>query len=153
MQRRDSLGETTKVPRLSTGSTRRFKSRRSQSSISSISDVFACEAASEDHSDLSVSRMKLKSEKKRDGDEERDAEAGAANVTPTDPYEEGEQTLVRPDHRHREDLEEPGEDFERVKTGKTQETLESTERRERSRRTLKNRKITRTNQMAASIPG
>ena len=62
MQRRDSLGETTKIPRLSTVSTRRFKSRRSQSSTSSISDVFACEAVSEDHSDRSVSGMKLRSE-------------------------------------------------------------------------------------------
>ena len=33
--------------------------------------------------------MKLKSEKNRDGDEGLDAEAGAANVTPTDPFEEG----------------------------------------------------------------
>ena len=46
MQRRDSLGETTKIPRLSTRNTRRFKSRRNQSSISSISDISACEAAS-----------------------------------------------------------------------------------------------------------
>ena len=78
MQRRDSLGQTTKIPRLRTGFTRRFKSRRSQSLI-------------------------------RDGDEERDAEAGAANVTPTDFFEEGEQTLILPDHRHREDPEEPGD--------------------------------------------
>ena len=49
---RDSLGETNKIPRLSVGSTRRFKSRCSQSSISSISEVFACDAASEGHSDL-----------------------------------------------------------------------------------------------------
>ena len=49
MQRRDSLGETTKIPSLSTGSTRRFRSRRSQSSIGSI--VFACETASEGHSE------------------------------------------------------------------------------------------------------
>ena len=89
MQRRDSLRETTKIPRLSTGSTRRFRSLRSQSSISSITDVFACEAASEGHSDLSVSGMNLRSEKNRDGDEERDAEPRAANVTPTDPFDEG----------------------------------------------------------------
>ena len=88
MQRRDSQGETTKIRRLSTGSTRRFRSRRSQSSISSITDVFACEAATEGHSDLSVSRMKLRIEKNRDGDEERDADARAANVTPNDPFEE-----------------------------------------------------------------
>ena len=58
-------------------------------------------------------------------------------MTPTDPFEEGEQTLIRPDHRHREDLEEPGEDFERVETGKSQDTSESTVRGERSNRTLK----------------
>ena len=104
MQRRDSLGESTKIPRLSTGSTLRFKSRRSQSSISSISDVFVCEQSSEGHSDLSVSGMKLRKEKNRDGDEKRDAEARAANVTPIDPFEEGEQTLIRPHHHHREDL-------------------------------------------------
>ena len=33
-------------------------------------------------------------------------------MTPTDPFEEGEQTLIRPDHHHHEDLEEPGDDFE-----------------------------------------
>ena len=59
----DLLGETIKNPRLSTGSTRWFKSRLSQSSITSISDVFACEAASESHGDLSVSGMNLGSEK------------------------------------------------------------------------------------------
>ena len=58
MQRRGSLGETTKIPRMSTGSVGRFKSRRSQSSISSNFDVFACGATSEGHSDLSVSGMK-----------------------------------------------------------------------------------------------
>ena len=89
MQRKDSLREVTKFPRLSTGSTRRFISRRSQTSISSITDVIAWEAASEGHSDLSVCGMKLRSEKNRDGAEERETEAGAANVTPTDPFEEG----------------------------------------------------------------
>ena len=82
MLRRDSLGETAKIPRL------RFRSRRSQSSISSITYVFACEAASEGHSDISVSGRKLRSEKNRDGKEERDAEAGAAIATPTDPLKE-----------------------------------------------------------------
>ena len=71
MLRRDSVGETTKIPRLSTGSKRRFKSRRSQSSINSLSDVFAGEVVSEVHSDLSVSGMKLRSEKNLDGDEEQ----------------------------------------------------------------------------------
>ena len=45
-------------------------------------------------------------------------------MTPTDPFEEGEQMLIRPDQHHREDLEEPGEDFEREETEKTQETSE-----------------------------
>ena len=40
MQRRDSLGSTTKIPRLSKGSTRKFKTRRSRSSFSSASDFF-----------------------------------------------------------------------------------------------------------------
>ena len=74
-----------------------FKSLRSQSSISSISDALACGATSEGQSDLSVSGMKLRSERNIDGDEGRNAEAGAAKVTPTDAFEEGEQTLIRSD--------------------------------------------------------
>ena len=69
MQRKNSLGETTKVLRLSVGSTRRFKSRRSQSSTSSISDIFDCGATSESHSELSVSGMKVISEKNLVGDQ------------------------------------------------------------------------------------
>ena len=83
MESRDSLRETSKIPRLSTGSTRKIKSRRSQSSVSSISDVFASETTSEGRSDLLVSRMKLRSEKYPDGEEVRNAEAGAANLTTT----------------------------------------------------------------------
>ena len=101
-----------------------FKSRLSQSSISSTSDVFACEATSKDHSDLSVSGMKLRSEKNLDGDEGRKAEAKAANVTPTDSFKEGKQLLIRPDHHHLEDLEEPGDDFEREGIEKPQRTSE-----------------------------
>ena len=74
MQRRNLSGETTKNPRLSTGSTRSFRSLRSQSSISSIFEVFACEATSEGHIDLSVSEMKLRSAKNLDGGEGRNAE-------------------------------------------------------------------------------
>ena len=122
--KRDLLGDVTKIPTMSTGSTRRFKSRRSQSSISSITDVFTCEAAFEGHSDLSVSGRKLRSEKNRDGIEERDTEAETANVTPTDHFEEGEQTLIRPDHHHHEDREEPGEELEREETEEIQETSE-----------------------------
>ena len=39
MQSRDLLGAKNKIPRLSTGSTRKLKTRRSQSSFSSVSDV------------------------------------------------------------------------------------------------------------------
>ena len=67
MQRRDSLGMTTKVHRLSKGSTRKFRTRRSQSSFSSVSDVFADNESSKGQADLSVSEMKLRSEKNLDG--------------------------------------------------------------------------------------
>ena len=66
--------------------------------------------------------MKLRSEKNRDGVDERDTEVGAAKVTPTDPFEEGEQTLIRVDHHHHEDPEEPGEELEREETEETQKT-------------------------------
>ena len=127
MQRRNSLGETTKMPRLSTGSTRRLKSRRSQSSVSSISDVFACEPMNEGHGDLSVRGMKLRSENNLDGDEWRNAGAGAASVTPTDPFEEWRQTLIRPDCHHHEGLEGPGDDFEREEIEIPQRTSERSE--------------------------
>ena len=106
---------------------RRFKSRRSQSSISSISDVFACGATSEGHSDVSVRGMQLRSEKNLDGDEGRNAEAGVANVTATDPFEEGKQTLIRPEHHHHEDMEETGDDTEREGIEKPQRTSERSE--------------------------
>ena len=44
-----------KIPKLNTGIIRRFRSRRSQSSVSSTSDVPASEATSDDRGDLSVS--------------------------------------------------------------------------------------------------
>ena len=62
MQRRDSLGVTVKFPRLSTATTQKFKTRRSRSTISSISDVFADEATTRGQAGLSVSGMKLRSE-------------------------------------------------------------------------------------------
>ena len=55
MQRRDSLGLTTRIPRLSTGSTRKFKTRRRQSSFSSVSDVFADNGATKGQAGFSVS--------------------------------------------------------------------------------------------------
>ena len=133
MQRRDSITtkiprlSTTKIPRLSTGSTQRFKSQSSESSISTISGVFACEATSEGHSDLSVSGKKLRSDKNLDGDEGRNAEAGLANITPMEPFEEGEQTLIRPDHHHQEDPHEPGEDLEQEGVEKPRRTSEHSE--------------------------
>ena len=48
-------------------------------------------------------------------------------MTLTDRSEEGEQTQIRPDHYHREDLKEHGEKFERGETEKTQETSERSE--------------------------
>ena len=97
MQRGDSLRARTKVPRLSTWTTRKFKTRRSQSTISSISDVFADEATTKGQADLSVSGMKLRSEKNLDGNQGRSLETRQASETLMDPFEEGEKTLIRPD--------------------------------------------------------
>ena len=122
MQRRDSLGLTTKIPRLSKGSTRKFKTRRSQSSFSSASDVFAENESTKGQPDLSVSGMRLRSEKNLDGDQRRSAEAGTASETlvDPDPFDEGEQTLIRPDF-------EPSEDLEREEVERTEETSERSE--------------------------
>ena len=127
MQRRDSLGATTKSPRLSTGTTRKFKTRCSRSTICSISEVFADKSTTRDQAGLSVSGMKLRSEKNLNDDKGRSAEAGPASGTPTDPFEEGEQTLIRPDYHHQADLEEPGEVFEREENERTEEALERSE--------------------------
>ena len=94
MQCRNLLGVTPKIPRLSTGTTRKFKTRRSRSTISTVSDVFADEAMTRDQAGLSVSGMKLRSEKNLNGDEGGSAEAGPASGKPKDPFEEGEQTLT-----------------------------------------------------------
>ena len=120
MQRRDSLGSTTKIPRLSKGSTRKFKSRRSQSSFSSASDVFAETESTKGQPDLSVSEKKLRSEKNLDVDQRRSAEAGTASETLVDPFDEGERTLIRPDF-------EPSEDLEREEVERTEETSERSE--------------------------
>ena len=120
MQRRDSLGSTTKIPRLSKGSTRKFKTRRSQSSFSSASDVFAETESTKGQPDLSVSEMKLRSEKMLDGDQGRSAEAGPASETLVDPFDEGERTLIRPDL-------EPSEDLQREEVERTEETSERSE--------------------------
>ena len=120
MQRRDSLGSTTKIPRLSKGSTRQFITRRSQSSFSSASDVFAETESTKGQPDLSVSEMRLRSEENLDGDQRRSAEAGTASETLVDPFDEGEQTLIRPDF-------EPSEDLEREEVERTEETSERSE--------------------------
>ena len=120
MQRRDSLGSTTKIPRLSKDSTRNFKTRRSQSSFSSASDVFAETESTKGQPDLAVSEMKLRSEKNLDGDQRRSAEAGTASETLVDPFDEGERTLIRPDF-------EPSEDLEREEVERTEETSERSE--------------------------
>ena len=96
LQRRDSLGSTTKIPRLSKESTRKFKSRRSQSSLSSASDVFAEKESTKGQADLSVCEMKLGSEKNRDGNQRRSAEAGLASETLVDPFDEGNGRLFDP---------------------------------------------------------
>ena len=120
MQRRDPLGLTTKIPRLSKGSTRKFKTRRSQSSFSSASDVFAENESTKGQPDLSVSEMRLRSEKNLDGDQRRSAETGTASETLVDSFDEEEQTLIRPDF-------EPGEDLEREEVERTEETSERSE--------------------------
>ena len=120
MQRRDSLGSTTKIPRLSKGSTRKFKTRRSQSSFSSASDAFAEDESTKGQPDLSVSEMKLRSEKNLDGNQGRSAEVGPASETLVDPFDEGERTLIRPDF-------EPDQDLEREEVERTEETSEHSE--------------------------
>ena len=120
MQRRDSLGLTTKIPRLSKGSTRKFKIRRSRSSFSSASDVFAEDESTKGQPDLSVSEIKLRSEKNLDGNQGRSAEAAPASETLLAPIDEGERMLIRPDF-------EPSEDLEREEVEGTEETLERSE--------------------------
>ena len=87
MQRRDSLGVATKILKLSTGTMRKFITRRSRSTISSVSDVFVDEAMTRDQAGLSVSGMKLRSENNLKSDEGRSAEVGPASKIPTDPLE------------------------------------------------------------------
>ena len=120
MQRRDSLGPTTKIPRLSKGSTRKFRTRRSQTSFSSASDAFAEDEPTKGQSDLSVIEMKLRNEKNLDGNQGRSAEAEPASGTLADPFDEGERTLIRPDF-------EPDEVLEREGVERTEETSERSE--------------------------
>ena len=94
--------------------------RRSQSSFSSASDVFAENESTKSQADLSVSEMKLRSEKNLDGDQGWSAEAGPASETLVDPFDEGERTLIRPDF-------EPSEDLEREEVERTEEASERSE--------------------------
>ena len=120
MQRMDSLGSNTKIPKLSKGSTRKFRTRRSQSSVSSVPDVFADNQSTKGQADLSVSELKLRSEKNLDGNQGRSAEAGPASETLVDPFDEGERTLIRPDF-------DPSEDLEREEVERTEETSDRSE--------------------------
>ena len=49
--------------------------------------------------------MKLRSEKNLDGNQGRSAELGPASEELVDPFDEGEQTLIRPEFELGEDLE------------------------------------------------
>ena len=64
MQRRDSLGLTTRIPRLSTLSTQKFKTRRRQPSFSSVSDVFADNGATKGQVGFSVSLNETEKQEK-----------------------------------------------------------------------------------------
>ena len=132
MQRRDSLGSTTKIRRLSKGSTRKFKTRRSQSSFSSASDVFADNEPTKGQADLSVSEMKPRIEKNLDGNQRRSAEAGPASEALVDPFDKGERTLIRPDF-------EPSEDLERKEVERTEDASERSEVEPREGRLFRGR--------------
>ena len=82
--------------------------------------MFAENESTKGQPDLSVSEMKLRSEKNLDGDQGRSAEAGTASETLVDPFDEGERTLIRSDF-------EPSEDLEREEIERTEETSERSE--------------------------
>ena len=82
--------------------------------------MFAENESTKGQPDLSVNGMRLRSEKNLDGDQRRSAEAGTASETLVDPFDEGEQTLIRPDF-------EPSEDLEREEVERTEETSERSE--------------------------
>ena len=124
--RRESLGLTTKIPGLSKGSMRKFKTRRSQSSFSSVSDVFDANESTKRQADLSMSGMKQRSEKNLDGNEGQSAESGSASEAPLlDPIDEGEQTLIRPGFEPREGLD--WEEFQRTEAASKRSEVEPRE--------------------------
>ena len=67
-----------------------------------------------------MSGTKLRSEKNLDGNQGRSAEVGPASEALMDPFDEGEQTLIRRDF-------EPGEDLEREEAERTEEAPERSE--------------------------
>ena len=79
----------------------------------------------------------MRSEKNLDGNQARSAEAGSASETPTDFFEEREQTLTRPDLHHHANLEEPGEDLEREEVERTEEATERSEVEAREKMSFK----------------
>ena len=100
-------------------------------------DDFVDEGTSKGLAGLSVSGMELISEKNLDGDQGRSAKAGPMSETATDPFEEGEQTLTRPDYNHQADLGEPGEDLEWEEVGRTEEASDCSEVETREELVLK----------------
>ena len=81
--------------------------------------------------------MRLKSKKNLDGNQGRSALAGPDSETPTDPSDEGEQTLTRLDYHYHADLEEPGEDLEREEVERTEEASERSEVKAREEMSFK----------------
>ena len=65
--------------------------------------------------------MKLRSEKNLDG-LKGETPRPERLVTPTKIFEEGEQTLIRPDHHHQEDPQEPGDYLQREGVERPQKT-------------------------------
>ena len=74
-----------------------------------------------------MSGRKLRSEKNLADNQGRSVEAGPASETLTVCFEEGKQTLIRPDNHHHADPEEPGEDFGREDVEGTEEASERSE--------------------------
>ena len=67
--------------------------------------MFAETESTKGQPDLSVSEMKLRSEKTFDDDQRRSTESGTSSETLVDPFDEGERTLIRPDFEPSEELE------------------------------------------------
>ena len=78
------------IPRLRTGSTQEFELRRSQSSVSSTSEVLVNGVTNKGCDDLLLIGTKLRSGQNVDGDERRSSEAGVANAGQPNYFEEGE---------------------------------------------------------------